>query len=75
MDTIIKVTDIIKRREVDKDNFYYSNRYLDVDDAYGIVNEEVMIIGKVEEGDWELNELILYEEPKTVAPNVLLKNL
>ena len=73
MDTT-KVTDIIKRIKVDGGMGYYSNKFLDVDEAYGIVNEEVMIIGKVEEGDWGLNELILYNEPKKIAPNVLFYN-
>lgn len=63
-----RVKDIVKRKFDGKE--YYSNRFTDYPEAYGVVDGKVMIIGEV--GDY--NSLDLLDDPKPVAKNVRFYN-
>jgi hypothetical protein len=63
-----RVKDIVKKKFDGKE--YYSNRYTDFPEAYGIVDGKVMIIGEV--GDY--SSLDLFDDPKPVAKNVRFYN-
>lgn len=72
---IKKVIDIVRAKQAEGDEiFYYVNRFLDKPEAYDIINGKVMIIGKVTEGDYGINDLNLFKTPKAVAPNVRFYN-
>lgn len=64
-----RVIDIVKGKFDGK--IYYYNRYHDKSEAYGIVDKNVMIIGKTIE---DYNDVEIFDEPKPVASNVRFYN-
>jgi hypothetical protein len=63
-----RVKDIVKKKYDGRE--YYVNRFLDYEDAYGVVNGKVMIIGTI--GDH--HSLDLFDEPKSVDKKVRFYN-
>jgi hypothetical protein len=59
-----RVKDIVRKRFDGK--VYYTNRFADYPEAFGIVGDKVMVIGEV--GDH--SQLNLFDEPKPVSENV-----
>ena len=64
-----RIKDIVRRSYDDR--IYYSNRFHDKSEAYGIVDGKVMIIGKTIE---DYNDVEFFDNPKPVASNVRFFN-
>jgi len=63
-----RVKDIVKKKFDDR--VFYSNRFADYPEAYGIVDGKVMIIGEIGDRD----SLDLFDDPKPVGKNVRFYN-
>ena len=66
-----RVIDIVGRKDSETGRVYYYNRFHDKSEAYGIVNNKVMIIGEVIE---DYDDVNFFDDPKPVASNVRFYN-
>ena len=66
-----RVIDIVGRTDSETGRVYYYNRFHDKSEAYGIVNNKVMIIGEVIE---DYDDVNFFDDPKPVASNVRFYN-